>query len=191
METYKSVYDTICGRRTIRKFLQRPIERHILEKLIDAARLAPSAANLQPLKYCLVTESNEVRIVFEHVKWAAYIRPHGTPLPGEEPVAYILVLVDTDIRKTGYELDVGAAVQNLLLTAEAEDIGTCWMAAIDRDKICSALHIDGKYILNTAIALGYKAENPQVKDMHGDVQYYKDENGVLHVPKRKIHDIIL
>ena len=186
-----SAYDVILNRRTIRKFKQQDIELDLLKKLINAARFAPSANNIQPLKYKLVHNKEQVKAVFEHVRWAGYIAPTGNPGEGEKPVAYIVILADTDIRSSGYELDVGAAAQSIFIAAQEEGIGTCWMGAIDRDKIKQLLNIPEKYILNTVIALGYVGETPVSEDECGSVKYYKDDKGVLHVPKRKLEDIII
>lgn len=185
------IYELICKRRTIRKFKQIPIEREVLEKLANAARIAPSASNLQPLKYALVYEPEMVKRVFGQVKWAGYITPYGNPGEGEEPTAYIAVLVDTEVRKNGYESDVGAAVENIILAALEEDIGACWMGAIDREAIRSILSIPDRYIINAMVALGYPSETPQIEDENGSIKYYKDDSGVLHVPKRKLKDIII
>lgn len=186
-----STYDLILKRRTIRKFKQQKIERSILEKLINAARFAPSASNMQPLKYAIVDEPSKVKSVFDCVKWAGYIAPAGNPAEGEKPVAFIVILADTEIRKAGYELDIGAAAQSIFLAAAEEGIGTCWMGAIDRDKIREILSIPQRYIIDTVVALGYAAESPVTEDEKSSIKYYKDENGVLHVPKRKLEDIIL
>lgn len=185
------VYDTILKRRTVRKFKNEKIDREILLKLVNAARHAPSAANLQPIKYLIVDDSEKVKDLFAHLKWAAYLAPDGTPGENERPVAYIIILIDTEIRKSGYELDVGAAVQNILLAAEEENIGTCWMGAIDREAIRKLFDIPDRYIIDTLVALGYKAESPVAEEENGSIKYYKDEKGVLHVPKRKLEDIVL
>lgn len=186
-----SVYELILKRRTIRKFKQQRIETHTLEKLVNAARFAPSAMNLQPLKYIIVNEPGKVKAVFERVKWAGYISPAGNPKPGEEPVAFIAVLADTEIKSSWCELDIGAAAQNIFLAALEEGIGTCWMGAIDKEKIRSILQIPERFILNTVIALGYPAESPVAEDEDGSIKYYKDEEGMLHVPKRRLSDMIL
>lgn len=186
-----NIYETILHRRTVRKFKQERIEHIVLERLIDAARHAPSAANMQPLKYVIVDDKAQVDAVFKHLKWAAYIAPAGNPAENERPVAFIAVLVDTDIKKSGYELDIGAAVQNILLASAAEGIGTCWIASIDRDAIVRELRIPDQYILNTVIALGYAAEEPAAEEENGSIRYYKDENGRLHVPKRSLKDVIV
>jgi len=186
-----NTYETIIKRRTIRKFKQEKIKRDVLIKLINAARHAPSGANLQPLKYIIVDRPEKVEKIFIYLKWAGYLAPHGDPKEGEKPVAYIIVLADTKIRKTGYELDAGAAIQNILLAAEEEDIGTCWIGSIDREAVRTLLNIPEEYIIDSVIALGYKGENSVSEDERGSIKYYRDENGMIHVPKRKLEDIIL
>lgn len=186
-----STYDLILKRRTIRKFKQQRIDNSILEKLVNAARYAPSASNLQPLKYIIVNDPQTTGKVFSNVKWAGYIAPAGNPGENERPVAFIAILADTTIRKSDYQLDVGAAAQNIFLAALEEGIGTCWMGAIDREKIRQILKIPSEYILDTLIALGYPDESPLTEDENGSIRYYKDEFGVLHVPKRKLRDIII
>lgn len=186
-----SAYDLIRQRRTIRKFQQKKIERAQLEKLVDAARLAPSGSNMQPLKYVIVDDEKLVAQFFSYVRWAGYIAPAGNPGKGEEPVAYIVILADTEVRKEGYELDVGASAQNIFITALEDGIGSCWMGAIDRDGIRKLLGIPERYLINTVAALGYPAESPVIEDEKGSIRYYKDEDGVLHVPKKKLEDVLL
>lgn len=186
-----STYELILKRRTVRKFQPEKLERALLEKFVDAARMAPSASNLQPLKYVIVNEAEKVQKVFEQVKWAGYIAPHGNPGENERPVAFIVILADTEIRKSGYEEDAGAAAQNIFLTALENGVGTCWMGAIDRNEIRRILGVPERFIIDTVVALGYPAESPVTEAEQGSVKYYKDENGTLHVPKRSLDDIIL
>ena len=184
-------YELIRSRRSIRKFQQKKIDRKKLEKMIDAARLAPSAANMQPLKYIIADEADKTEAIFNCLKWAGYITPAGDPGEGEHPVAYIILLVDKQIRESGYELDAGAAAQSIFLTALEDGIGSCWLGAVDREGIRKLLGIPERYLINTVIALGYPAESPVEVEAAGSVRYYKDENGVLHVPKRKLEEVIL
>ena len=186
-----SAYDVILSRRTIRKFKQEKIDKKILSKLVNAARYAPSGANMQPAKYIITDDADKVSKIFIQLKWAGYIAPDGDPKDGEEPVAYIIVLVDTRIRKSGYELDIGAAIQNILLAAEEEGIGTCWIGSINRDEVRKILNIEESFLINSVIALGYKDEISVAEDANGSIKYYKDEKGILHVPKRKLEDIII
>jgi len=185
------LYEAIKKRRSIRKFVQtRKIDRKILERLIEAARLAPSAANIQPVKYVIADDEKLVEEIFRHVRWAGYVAPHRTPKEGEKPVAFIALLADLELRKDGYQLDIGAAAQNIFLAAVAEGLGTCWIGSLDRDEISRLLNLPGNLFLDTVIAVGYPAESPVYEDETGSVKYYLDENDVLHVPKRKLEDIL-
>ena len=186
-----TAYEAAAARRTIRKFKQKPIPRTNLERYVNAARLAPSGMNMQCLKYVIVDGKAKVAKVFAHVKWAGYIAPAGDPAKGEEPTAYIIVLADTEIRSSGYELDAGAAIQNVLLTAWDDGVGACWMGAVDRDAIRAALGIPERYIIVNVLALGYKAEDPKVDPFADTVKYHKDEAGRLHVPKRGLAEVLL
>jgi nitroreductase len=185
-----NAYEAAVSRRTIRRFLQKPIPMEVLKKLLNAARLAPSGGNVQPCEYVLVTEKDLLEKVFNTLKWAMYLAA-GAPREGEKPVAYVVVLINTRKRAEGGEVDCAAAIENMVLTAWEEDIGACWMASIDREKLREVLAIPDYCRVCFVVALGYKAEEPVVEDMRGeDVKYWRDENGVLHVPKRRLEDIV-
>jgi nitroreductase len=184
------VYDLIVRRRTIRRFQQKPIDRDILERMVNAARLAPSGMNLQPLEFVVVDEPELREAVFPTTSWAGYIAPRGTPAEGERPVAYILVLINRQIKKFGGQHDVGAAMMNMILTALEEGIGTCWIASLERESLADLLKIPKYLEIDSLLALGYPAEQPVVEKFQGSVQYWKDDQGILHVPKRALEDVI-
>ena len=185
-----TLYDLVTSRRTIRQFKREPIPKDVLKKLVNAARLAPSAANLQPLEFIVVDDEEMREKIFSCLHWAAYIAPEGNPKPGKEPVAYIVVLINTKIRDRGFERDAGAAIENILLTAWSEGIGSCWLISIDRSKVHQVLNIPDHYNIDSVIAMGYPAEKPLLEEMEESIKYWKDEEGRLHVPKRKLEDII-
>ncbi|GAF70817.1 unnamed protein product [marine sediment metagenome] len=185
-----SLYELIISRRSIRQFKPEPVSREILEKLVSAARLAPSASNLQPLEFIVVDEAELRKQFFPCLKWAGYIAPEGNPKQGHEPVAYIVVLVNLQVKDKGYEWDAGAAVENMILTAWEEGIGSCWLLSVERDKVQEMLRIPMGYKIDSVLALGYPDEKPVVEDMEGSLKYWKDKQECLHVPKRKLEDII-
>jgi len=186
----QGVYKTIITRRTIRCFKQKPLSAFILKRLINAARLAPSAANLQPLEFIVVCNQSICNKIFLNLKWAAYIAPEGTPTAGKRPVAYIAVLVARTKARLKYAAyDVGAAVQNILLTAWEHGIGACWIQSIGRRKIKKILNTREDYRLDSIIALGYRDEWPVAEDFKGTVKYWKDKKGRLRVPKRKLSEV--
>ncbi|MDI6917987.1 MAG: nitroreductase family protein, partial [Thermoplasmatales archaeon] len=124
------------------------------------------------------------------LKWVGYIAPKGNPPAGKRPTAYIVVLVNKKIVPSNYERDVGASVENILLTALENSIGTCWIGTVDKKKLRKALNIPEYIIIDSVIALGFPDESPVMEEMTDSVKYWKDEKNVLHVPKRKLNDIM-
>lgn len=186
-----TVLELIRKRRTIRRFKQDKIPYDILTEIVDAARLAPSASNLQPLEFILVEEEAMVQRVFEQTRWAAYLpRDIGYPPVGQIPVAFIVMLINRDLRQSGGGQDIGAAGENMILTALEKGIGACWIASIDRDDLRSLLKIPDNYEIDTLLAFGYPAEDPVAEPLADSVKYYKDSDGRLHVPKRSLESVL-
>lgn len=185
-----SVYDVVIKRRSIRRFKQIPLDKEIILKLIDSARLAPSAANLQPLRYIIVTEKEMLNKVFDCLRWAAYVAPKGVPPEGKRPVAYIVVLLDKENSIEISNYDVGAACENILLVATEFGIGSCWIGSIDKENLRKILEIPQNYSIESVIALGYPDHNSYIEDFKGSIKYWIDENENFHVPKRKLEEIV-
>ena len=183
------VYQIIMKRRTIRKFKQEKIPYHLLEKFVNAGRVAPSAANLQPLRYIITNKEELLPKLFSLIKFAGYI--DWNPSREEMPRAYIVIISEGEDENTRY--DVGLAAENIILTALEEGVGSCCIRAFEEDKVRKLLNIPHNYTVQMIIAMGYPAEDPvyeELKDKNGSIKYWKDSNGVLHVPKRQLEDII-
>jgi nitroreductase len=185
-----SVYDLICSRRSIRQFKPDPVSREILQRIVNAGRLAPSAANLQPLEFIAVNEEEIRKEIFACLKWAAYIAPEGDPKPGQQPAAYIVILVNLKIREKGYEHDVGASIENMILAGLEEGLGSCWLISVERAKVMNILGIPEWFRIDSVLALGYPAEKPIVEELKDSHKYWKDDRGQLHIPKRKLESIL-
>jgi nitroreductase len=186
----KDLHDIVVERRTIRQFKPDRMPEELLEELVDAARLAPSAANMQPLEFIAVHDRRVCGEIFPCLKWAAYVAPEGDPKPGNEPVAYIVTLVNTKVREKMFEYDVGAAMENMILAALGEGVGSCWLLSIDRDKLKGILGVPDGYRIDCVLALGYPAEEPVVEDLKDSQKYWKDADGRLHVPKRTLASVL-
>ena len=185
----ESIRNIILSRRTIRRFQPIPVDRWIIRDVLEAGRLAPSAANLQPLEFVLVDNQQVVRRIFPCLRWASYIAPRGTPGPGQEPTAYVVMLVNLGIRDEGFEYDVGAAMENMILAAGGAGLGSCWLLSIDREAIADILGVPPGYRIDCVLALGYPAESPVAEEMMDSIKYWQDEEGVLHVPKRSFRSV--
>ncbi len=187
-----SVYDLIRKRRTVRRFAQKPVALETLKQIVDAGRLAPSASNLQPLEFMILEKTRAVQYVFERTRWAGYLPPdQGKPAADQAPVAFILILVNKKIRAEGYGADVGAAAENMILTALEQGVAACWIGSIiDRADIKSELAIPEHCELDSLLALGYPAEDPVAEPLDDSVKYYRDEQGRLHVPKRTLAAVL-
>jgi len=181
-----NVYEAIKKRRTIRIFKNKKIPKKILLNLVNAARLAPSARNLQPLEYLIIDDQQLCDLIFENVHFGGEVQKLRTK--ENRPVAYILVLVNKKIRTTGFEHDVGLAVENICLSAVEHNIGSCIIGAIERERMMELLKIPNDYYLDLIVALGYPAEKPVLEE--GGGTYWRDEKGVLHVFKKPLNKIV-
>ena len=187
------IRDLILRSRSCRRFYEnQPIELETLKQLVDLARLSPSARNAQPLKYILSCEPEKNAKIFPTLAWAGYLKDWGGPKIGERPAAYILILGDTSISQT-YGVDPGIAAQSIMLGANEMGLGGCIMTSIQKPALTSALAIPEQYEIILAIAIGKPREKIVVEKVgpDGDIKYWRDEDGVHHVPKRELDDLII
>lgn len=187
------IKELIRKNRTCRRFYQNEeISKETLYELIDLARLSASGGNLQPLKYIISFRQEENDKIFPYLKWAGYFKDWDGPAEGEKPSAYIVITGDKEI-SSNYFWDHGIACQSILLGACEKGLGGCIFNTIDRNELRTALKIPGKYEILLVIALGRPKETV-VLDEAADpenIKYWRDENEVHHVPKRKLQDIII
>jgi nitroreductase len=179
--------------RSYRRFQQDvPIKLETLKELVDMGRLSASALNLQPLKYVLSCEPKRNAEIFPCLGWAAYLKDWKGPEEGERPSAYIIMLLDTEISRNA-GCDHGIAAQSILLGATEKGLGGCMIATVNRKELSQALGIEPRYEIILVIALGKPRETVIIEKIgpDGDVKYWRDSQGVHHVPKRALDDIII
>lgn len=186
-----NVYDAIMERRTIRKFTQREIPREDLIKLVDCARVAAYGANVQPLKFAVVTDKKLLNDIFPSTKWAGYLTD-GAPKENERPTAYIAILGDKSIKPNGaFEVEAGAAVTTIMLEAVEMGLASCWLGAIQREDIKRTLDLDENLDVVYLLALGYPKQKSRMVEMDGDIKYFEDGEGVINVPKRALGEVLI
>lgn len=187
------IKDLVFRNRSYRRFEESfKIGEDCLKELTELARLSPSAANLQPLKYILSCESGKNSVIFSHLAWAGYLKEWGGPREGERPSAYIIILGDTNISKS-FGCDYGITAQSILLGAVELGLGGCMIASVKKEELKKALNIPIQYEVLLVIALGKPKEIVIIEPIgnDGNIKYWRDNKGVHYVPKRALKDIIL
>lgn len=189
--------ELVARTRTVRRFREEaPLAPALLEQLVDLARLGGSARNAQSLCYLVVTEPALRAALFPLLAWAGYLPDWPGPAAGERPAAYVVCVLDRE-RQRGPEseahFDLGIGTQNLLLGAAERGVMGCRIGAFPADKVRTLLQLDARYQPLLVVALGEPAETVVVETVgtDGDVRYWRDADGVHHVPKRPLGDILL
>lgn len=187
------IKELITKNRSYRRFHQNvPIEAETLRALVDLARLSPSAANLQPLKFILSCEPTKNALIFPNLAWAGYLKHWPGPQEGDRPAAYIIILADKQV-SASVDCDHGIAAQSILLGAAEKGLGGCILNAVSREGLQKSLNIPPRYEILLVLALGKPNEQAVIEKVgdNGEIKYWRDAAGVHHVPKRSLDDIII
>ena len=185
------IYETLLKRRTIRRFKSKAIPYEILEKCVNAARLAPSARNQQSLEFVIIDDAQLLGKVFDTLRFAGSIRPAGYPPPEQRAMAYIIILSRNEIAlKAWVKCDVGFAAENMVLVAIEEGVGSCCVGLIKTRELGQILNIPDDYAIELVLALGYPDEQPVIAEITDDITMWEDKNTVLHIPKRKLAEVL-
>lgn len=187
------IEDLIRKNRSCRRFHQdHEVELKTLEDLVNLARLSASAANLQPLKYTLSCNQEINARIFSCLAWAAYLKDWPGPKEGERPSAYIIVCGDTRISKN-IDCDHGIAGQSILLGAREKGLAGCMLGAVSRKKLRGILQLPLHLKILLVLAIGNPKEVVTIEAVKpdGNIQYWRDDKNIHHVPKRSLNDIII
>ena len=187
-----TIEQLLTNNRSYRRFRQERLDRQALVRLVDLARLCPSAANRQPLKYRISWQPDENARVFDCLRWAAALTDWPGPAEGERPGGYVIILGDTRVSKQ-VRWDDGIAAQSILLAAVEAGLGGCMVGSIDKKSLRAALHLPDHLEILLVVALGVPHETVVLE--HGTAPeprpYWRDPDGTHHVPKRSLEDVLL
>lgn len=160
MKSEGRLIDLIKSRRSVRKYSERPVEREKVINMVEAARLAPSASNGQPWRFFAVSSREKLKLVSDATgiinKWA-----------GTAPL--IIVACSTGgtithrmgqmIKGIKYNLlDLGIAVEHMVLAATEMGLSTCWIGWFDEGKIKKILDIPRELKVVSLLSVGYAPE---------------------------------
>lgn len=184
--------DLVKKNRSCRRFDNtHKIDEKTLQQLVELARNCASAANNQPLKYVICRDEDKNKEIYSCLGWAAYLKEWKGPVKEERPSAYIVILGDHSVSDK-FWCDHGIAAQTILLGARTMGLAGCMFGAINIKKLKVSLEIADHLEPKLVVALGKPVEIIQIDDLgeDGDIKYWRDENRVHHVPKRKLEDLI-
>lgn len=209
----EGILDVIRGRRSIRRYLDKPVPRERIQAILDAARWAPSAHNRQPWRFAVI-ESEErkhalasamgarlradleadgmAREAIERDAARSYRRITGAPVVIVVCVTMRDMDAYADERRGNAEYlmatqSVAMATQNLLLAAHASGLGACWMCAplFVPETVRRVLNLDSDWEPQALITLGYPAEN-MVKSRNELAGQIKFMDAASHEPRRSV-----
>ncbi len=146
------IMEAIRGRRSTRKFLDRPIEDEKLRAVLEAGRLAPSARNMQDWRFIVVRDEATRQRLAEAARNQEFV--------GQAPVVIAACGTSNLIMTCGqpaYALDVAIAVDHMTLAAFSLGLGTCWIGAFYEDQVKKILGVPDEVRVVALLPLGYPA----------------------------------
>ncbi|MFW6170945.1 MAG: nitroreductase family protein [Planctomycetota bacterium] len=181
--------ELLARSRSFRRFHQYALKEQTLVELLELARLCPSAANRQPLKYVLAWKPEQTAVIFPHLRWAAALAPWPGPSKQERPTGYMIILGDTRVsRQCG--VDCGIVAQTIQMGAAERGLGACMVGSIDRAALNSDLRLPDFLEIQLVIALGKPSETVVLEEGSPDERpYWRDAKSVHHVPKRSLSEL--
>jgi nitroreductase len=146
------VFEAIQKRKSIRAYETTPVPEETVKKILEAARLAPSAINFQPWHFIVVTGSERRKDLSKGV-FAKFL--------AEAPVV-IVACGDRKASPKWCSIDVAIAVENMVLAATAEGLGTCWVGSFDQNQVKALLKIPENLKVVALLAVGYASEKEEM-----------------------------
>lgn len=191
---FMDLKDLVLKTRSYRRFEQRtPVSAETLSDLVDLARKTGSAGNKQPLRYFFSTSTEMNARIFSTLAWAGALPDWPGPEEGERPSAYIVIASDQKAWWDWGMVDLGIAVQTILLGAARYDLGGCMIGAFKRKELTEVLSLPEGLELRLVLALGKPVEEVVLEEVDPGtpLAYYRTPDKVHHVPKLKLEDVIV
>ncbi len=179
--------------RSCRRFQEdHEVGLETLKELVNLGRMSASGANLQPLKYILSCDPKTNADIFSCLAWAGYLKDWPGPAEGERPAAYIVVLGDPGITQD-VGCDHGIAAQTIMLGAREKGLAGCMLGSVNRKLLRDLLDVPEHLKILLVLAIGKPNEQIVLETLEpdGSIRYWRDNEGVHHVPKRKLEDIVV
>ena len=142
------VFEAIKKRKSVRSYEDKPVPKELLVKILEAALAAPSAKNVQPWHFIVVTELEKRKALSKGI-FAKFLT---------ETPAVIVLCGDEKASPDWYVVDVALAGENMVLAATAEGLGTCWVGSFEEKDVKTLLAIPANLRVVALMAVGYAKE---------------------------------
>ena len=173
----------------------RKITREELVELVDLARMTPAGMNKQVFSYYLAYEKEQLDMIQPLTKWAAALSELNLPREGERPTGYIIICQDLNLSDNlvWSRANLGIVAQTICLGATEMGVACCMIGSFNGNAFKEAAGLAEHYVPLLAIAIGKSIETTVLTEADDPtkIDYYRDENDVHYVPKRKLEDILL
>lgn len=185
------ILDLVNERHSVRKYNNKDIDTEILLNIVKCGQNYPSRGNLQPLKYILITDKKIRDKVADTILWGSKNSNFSVFKNNEYvPSNYIVVCVDKKIMSSGYEYEVGASIEAILLSATERKINSLWVKSFDKKVLREILNTDDNIILDSLICLGYSDQENRRITLKDSVKVIVDDDLNMITPKRKIEEVL-
>lgn len=148
-----SLVDVVLSRRSVRSYKAKAIPGGVLNKILEAGRQAPSADNRQPWRFIVVTDQ-AIKEKLSRGSWSGFVKDSALAIVGCGFVG------DADAREWS-TIDVAIALQNMVIAAWAQGVGSCWIGDFIEEKVKSTLNIPEEWKVIALVTFGYPDEKPQ------------------------------
>jgi nitroreductase len=142
------VFEAVQERKSIRAYQDKPVPRETLERILEAGRLAPSARNVEPWHFIVVTDKEKLKALSKGL-YAKFIA--SAPL-------VIAVCGDKKASPDWYVVDAALALENMILTAVSEGLGTCCVGSLSEPDVKALLRVPGNFEVLVLLVVGYAEE---------------------------------
>ena len=186
------ILDLSKKRRSIRKYKNKEVKNEIIKEIAINGMNYPSRMNLQPLKFVMITDKSICDETYKCILWGSKNSDFKKFCSKDfAPDKYIAICVDKSIMSAGYEYELGAASELILLSAVEYNLGSLWVKSFDRLKLKKILNIeDDNIIIDSLICIGYSDQENKTIDYDENISVVIDDNLNIIVPKRKEEEVI-
>ena len=157
-------------RKSIRSYLPTPIEDKVLIEIMDAARSAPSAGNVQPWHFIIVKNKEKRERIAKGCRYGKFL--------SESPI--IIIGCGDKLSSKWYAIDTSIAIEHIVLAATTYGLGTCWIGMFDEEDICKIVNLPDNFEIIALLSIGFPKEQT---DFWAKILHFIR-------PKKKLLDIL-